>query len=141
MKEQERYNSLKRAMQRQDRKIKLSTNFTYTTMQRVNEVAAAREKRENKIQFFAIAVAAMLIIIGGGYIVAPMIKDFTFSFGIWNYFVECRARYKTTCIYCNIYIVFFQQFGNFNTQINLHKWFSARKGHTAAAAFHKHFIL
>ncbi len=104
MKEQERYNSLKRAMQRQDGKIKLSTNFTYTTMQRVNEVAAAREKRENKIQFFAIAVAAMLIIIGGGYIVAPMIKDFTFSFGIWDYFASLSESIDILKMYAPIFV-------------------------------------
>ena len=79
MKEPQRYSSLKRAMQRQDSKSKLSTNFTFATMQRVIEVNAAREKRENRIVFFATIVASLLLIAGSAYIIAPMVENYRFS--------------------------------------------------------------
>ena len=80
MKEQERYSSLKRAMQRRENKQKkLSTNFTYTTMVRVREAAVAREKRENRIQFFATIAASLLMIIGAIYIIVPIMGNYTFS--------------------------------------------------------------
>ncbi|MBR2607361.1 MAG: hypothetical protein IKC70_05465 [Bacteroidaceae bacterium] len=80
MKEQERYSSLKRALQRRENKQKrLSTNFTYTTMLRVKEAAVAREKRENRIQFFATVAASLLMIIGAVYIIAPIMENYTFS--------------------------------------------------------------
>ena len=79
MKEPQRYSSLKRAMQRQNGKSRLSTNFTFTTMQRVIEVNAAREKRENRIVFFATIVASLLLIAGSAYIIAPMVENYRFS--------------------------------------------------------------
>ncbi|MBR5849292.1 MAG: hypothetical protein IKY69_07490, partial [Bacteroidaceae bacterium] len=79
MKEPQRYSSLKRAMQRQDSKSKLSTNFTFATMQRVIEVNAAREKRENRIVFFATIAASLLLIAGSAYIIAPMVENYRFS--------------------------------------------------------------
>ena len=79
MKEPQRYSSLKRAMQRQNEKSRLPTNFTFTTMQRVIEVNAAREKRENRIVFFATIVASLLLIAGSACIIAPMIENYTFS--------------------------------------------------------------
>lgn len=79
MKEPQRYSSLKMAMQRQDSKSKLSTNFTFATMQRVIEVNAAREKRENRIVFFATIVASLLLIAGSAYIIAPMVENYRFS--------------------------------------------------------------
>lgn len=79
MKEPQRYSSLKRAMQRQNEKSRLSTNFTFTTMQRVIEVNAAREKRENRIVFFATIVASLLLIAGSAYIIAPMVENYRFS--------------------------------------------------------------
>ena len=79
MKEPQRYSSLKRAMQRQDSKSKLSTNFTFATMQRVIEVNAAREKRENRIVCFATIVASLLLIAGSAYIIAPMVENYRFS--------------------------------------------------------------
>ena len=89
MKEQERYSSLKRALQRQNYKQKrLSTNFTYTTMLRVREAAVAREKQEYRIQFLATVVVSLLMIIGCAYIVAPIIKNYTISFSLWDYFLS-----------------------------------------------------
>lgn len=79
MKEPQRYSSLKRAMQRQNEKSRLPTNFTFTTMQRVIEVNAAREKRENRIVFFATIVASLLLIAGSAYIIAPMVENYRFS--------------------------------------------------------------
>lgn len=79
MKEPQRYSSLKRAMQRQNGKSRLPTNFTFTTMQRVIEVNAAREKRENRIVFFATIVASLLLIAGSAYIIAPMVENYRFS--------------------------------------------------------------
>ena len=79
MKEPQRYSSLKMAMQRQDSKSKLSTNFTFATMRRVIEVNAAREKRENRIVFFATIVASLLLIAGSAYIIAPMVENYRFS--------------------------------------------------------------
>ena len=79
MKEPQRYSSLKRAMQRQNGKCRLPTNFTFTTMQRVIEVNAAREKRENRIVFFATIVASLLLIAGSAYIIAPMVENYRFS--------------------------------------------------------------
>ena len=79
MKEPQRYSSLKRAMQRQNGKSRLPTNFTFTTMQRVIEVNAAREKRENRIVFFATIVASLLLIAGSAYIIHPMVENYRFS--------------------------------------------------------------
>lgn len=79
MKEPQRYSSLKMAMQRQNEKSRLPTNFTFTTMQRVIEVNAAREKRENRIVFFATIVASLLLIAGSAYIIAPMVENYRFS--------------------------------------------------------------
>lgn len=79
MKEPQKYSSLKRAMQRQNEKSRLPTNFTFTTMQRVIEVNAAREKRENRIVFFATIVASLLLIAGSAYIIAPMVENYRFS--------------------------------------------------------------
>jgi TRAP-type C4-dicarboxylate transport system permease small subunit len=79
MKEPQKYSSLKRAMQRQNGKSRLPTNFTFTTMQRVIEVNAAREKRENRIVFFATIVASLLLIAGSAYIIAPMVENYRFS--------------------------------------------------------------
>ena len=79
MKEPQRYSSLKRAMKRQNEKSRLPTNFTFTTMQRVIEVNAAREKRENRIVFFATIVASLLLIAGSAYIIAPMVENYRFS--------------------------------------------------------------
>ncbi len=76
MKEPERYNSVKRTLQRQNVKKRLSTNFTHTTMQRVHEAVLAREKRENRIVFFVALAASLLIIIGCVVVVAPMM-DFS----------------------------------------------------------------
>ena len=78
MKEPQRYSSLKMAMQRQNEKSRLPTNFTFTTMQRVIEVNAAREKRENRIVFFATIVASLLLIAGSAYIIAPMVENYRF---------------------------------------------------------------
>ena len=105
MKEQERYSSLKRALQRQDDKQKrLSTNFTYTTMLRVKEAAVAREKQENRIQFIATIVASLLMIMGGTYIVAPIIKNYTFSFSLRNYFLLMSENIDTLKLYAPIFV-------------------------------------
>ena len=104
MKEQERYSSLKRAMQRQDSKQKrLSTNFTYTTMLRVKETAVAREKREYRIQFLAAVVASLLMIIGCAYIVAPIIKNYTISFSLWDYFLSISENIDALKLYTPIF--------------------------------------
>ena len=79
MKEPQRYSSLKMAMQRQDSKSKLSTNFTFATMQRLREAAAARERRENRIMFLIAVAASLLMIAVGACIIAPMIENYTFS--------------------------------------------------------------
>lgn len=79
MKEPQRYSSLKMAMQRQDSKSKLSTNFTFATMQRLREAAAARERRENRIMFLMAVAASLLMIAVGACIIAPMIENYTFS--------------------------------------------------------------
>ena len=105
MKEQERYSSLKRAMQRQDSKQKrLSTNFTYTTMLRVKETAVAREKQEYRIQFLAAVVASLLMIIGCAYIVAPIIKNYTISFSLWDYFLSMSDNIDAFKLYAPIFI-------------------------------------
>ena len=105
MKEQERYSSLKRAMQRQDSKQKrLSTNFTYTTMLRVKETAVAREKRENRIQFLATVVVSLLMIMSGTYIVAPIIKNYTYSFSLWDYFLSMSDNIDAFKLYAPIFI-------------------------------------
>lgn len=105
MKEQEGYSSLKRALQRQDNKQKkLSTNFTYTTMLRVREAAVAREKRENRIQFFAIIATSLLMIIDCEYIVAPIIKNYTFSFNLRDYFLSMSDNIDALNLYAPIFI-------------------------------------
>lgn len=105
MKEQERYSSLKRALQRQNYKQKrLSTNFTYTTMLRVREAAVAREKQEYRIQFLAAVVASLLMIIGCAYIVAPIIKNYTISFSLWDYFLSMSDNIDAFKLYAPIFI-------------------------------------
>ena len=105
MKEQERYSSLKRAMQRQDSKQKrLSTNFTYTTMLRVREAAVAREKRENRIQFLATVIVSLLMIMSVAYIVAPIIKNYTFSFSLQDYFISICENIDALKLYTPIFI-------------------------------------
>ncbi len=105
MKEQERYSSLKRTLQRQNYKQKrLSTNFTYTTMLRVREAAVAHEKQEYRIQFLAAVVASLLIIIGCAYIVAPIIKNYTISFSLWDYFLSMSDNIDAFKLYAPIFI-------------------------------------
>ena len=105
MKEQERYNTLKRALQRQDSKKKrLSTNFTYTTMLRVKEAAVAREKQENRIQFIATIIASLLMLMGGAYIVTPIIKNYTFSFSLRDYILSMSENIDTLKLYAPIFI-------------------------------------
>ena len=103
MKEPQRYSSLKRALQRQNEKSRLPTNFTFTTMQRVIEAAAAREKREYRIVFFATIAVSLLLIAGGAYIIAPMIENYTFS--LREHIKALNINSETMEIYLPIFVV------------------------------------
>lgn len=57
---------LKKAVQAQPAPPRLSTNFTFRTMQKVEELVRIRERKEERRMFLAIVAASIVLMIVGG---------------------------------------------------------------------------
>lgn len=49
---------------------RLSTNFTFRTMQKVEEAIRLREQKQEKQMFWATVIASVFLLLGGGVVIA-----------------------------------------------------------------------
>ena len=75
MNSQQSNRGMKRAMRRRTDSARLPSNFTYTTMQRVDKLVTKRKRREEVVIFVATTAASLLIAAFGIYAALPYIKQ------------------------------------------------------------------
>ena len=75
MNSQQSNRGMKRAMRRRTDSARLPSNFTYTTMQRVDKLVTKRKRREEVVIFVATTAASLLIAAFGIYATLPYIKQ------------------------------------------------------------------